>query len=301
MFRNAFAIMMIFAIALSFTTLSQSHTQDKSPLPQQSVSIPEISTPKTEEMIDVGGRKLHCCVYGKKGPTVVLISGIRAPQSYWNPVVPDLAAHTTVVTFDRAGVGKSEIGDLPTHGVQSAKDLHSLLEKLEVPTPYIVVGHSYGGNVARLFASMYPDHTGGLILEDTQHEDIKEEQRNILKGADLEAFEQMAARFSTPDNPKTELDYRDITTEQIKKSKPLPRVPFVVLTAGDRSKAMPPMFSEDAKKELAALGLRLQKKLVALIPDGEHIVVEGVGHNIHVEKPDALIDPVVKMLNEIRK
>jgi len=51
------------------------------------------------------------------------------------------------VTYDRAGIGKSEIGDLPTHGEQSAKDLQVLLDKLGVPRPYILVGHSYGGGI----------------------------------------------------------------------------------------------------------------------------------------------------------
>lgn len=301
MSRNAFAVTMIFAMALLSTASTTSDAQEKTHSPQQRVSIPEISTPKTEEMIDVGGRELHCCVYGKKAPTVVLVSGFGAPQSYWNPVVPDLAAQTTVVTFDRAGIGKSEIGELPTHGLQAANDMLSLLEQLEVPGPYVLVGHSYGGDVVRLFASTYPDRVGGLILEDTQHEDILEEQRKILKGEDLETLEQMVARFAPPEDPITEGDYRYITKEQVRNSKPLPQIPFVVLTAGDRSRAMPPMFSEDTKKEMELLGFELQLRLVALVPDGEQIVVEGVGHNIHVEKPEALIAPTVKMINEIRK
>jgi pimeloyl-ACP methyl ester carboxylesterase len=230
-----------------------------------------------------------------------LVSGFGAPQAYWNSVIPDLAAKTTVVTYDRAGIGKSEIGNLPTHGEQSANDLQVLLEKLAVPKPYILVGHSYGGSVVRLFASMFPEAMSGLVLEVAQHEDVLDEQKKILKGKDLEALEQMVARFSTPENPKTEADYRNITTEQVRNSKPLPQIPFVVLTAGDRSKAMPPMFSDEAKEQIAKLGLEMQKKLVALIPGGTQIIVEGVGHNIHAEKPEALIAPVVEMINEIRE
>jgi len=213
--------------------------------------IPEISTPKIENMIDVGGRKLHCCVYGNGSPTVVLVSGFEAPQAYWNSVIPDLAAKTTVVTFDRAGIGKSEIGDLPTHGEQSAKDLQVLLNKLGAPRPYILVGHSYGGSVVRLFASMYPDDMGGFILEDTQHEDVLNELRKILKGKDLEAFEQLVVdRFSAPENPKTEADYRNITREQVSQSKPLPRIPFVILTSAGRANAMQPLFSDEAIEKI---------------------------------------------------
>jgi pimeloyl-ACP methyl ester carboxylesterase len=288
-------------IGFNSDLLSNSRASQGSP--QEQMRIPEISTPKVENMIDVGGRKLHCCVYGNGSPTVVLVSGLEAPQAYWNSVIPDLAAKTTVMTFDRAGMGKSEIGDLPTHGEQSAKDLHVLLDKLGVPRPYILVGHSYGGSVVRLFASMYPDDMGGLILEDTQHEDVLDELRKILKGKDREAFEQLVvARFSAPENPKTEADYRNITREQVSKSKPLPRIPFVILTSGsDRAKAMQPLFSAEAIEKIAKLDCALNNKLAALIPGGRLIIVEGAGHDIHVGKLEALIVPVVEMIKEVRK
>jgi pimeloyl-ACP methyl ester carboxylesterase len=298
-----FLISTIFISLICFDSNLLSNSQPTKGSPQEQTRIPEISTPKIENIIDVGGRKLHSSVYGNGSPTVVLVSGLEAPQAYWNSVIPDLAAKTTLMTFDRAGIGKSEIGDLPTHGEQSAKDLQALLAKLGVPRPYILVGHSYGGSVVRLFASMYPDDMGGLILEDTQHEDVLNELRKILKGKDLEAFEQLVvARFSAPENPKTEVDYRNITREQVSKSRALPRMPFVILTSGgDRAKAMQPMFSDEAIEKIAALDFALQEKLAALIPGGRLITVEGAGHDIHVGKPGALIAPVVEMIKEVRE
>ncbi|MGB6865362.1 MAG: hypothetical protein WBE11_06685, partial [Candidatus Aminicenantaceae bacterium] len=68
----------------------------------------------------------------------------------------------------------------------------------------------------------------------------------------------------------------------------------------DRSKVMPPVFSEEANKNIAELGIELQKKVVALIPGGKHIIVEGVGHNMHLEKPEALTEPVTEMIKEVR-
>jgi len=173
---------------------------------------------------------------------------------------------------------------------------------LGVSRPYILVGHSYGGSVARLFASMYPDDMGGLILEDTQHEDVLSEMKKILKGKDLEAFEQLVvARFSAPEDPKTEADYRNITREQVRKSKPLPRIPLVVLTSAGRAKAMGPFFSEEAIVEMEKSDIALNNKLAALIPEGRQIIVEGTGHDIHVDKPEALIAPVMKMIQEGRE
>jgi pimeloyl-ACP methyl ester carboxylesterase len=297
------ALIFILSRATAYASISTDLNESlgRNGSPQQASQIPDITTPKTEKMVDVGGRNLHSCVYGKGSPTVVLVSGFGAPKAYWNPVVPDLAAQTTVLTYDRAGIGKSEIGELPTHGKQAATDLHALLDKLNLPKPYIVVGHSYGGSVVRLFASMYPDDVGGIILEDSQQEGVLEEQRKILKGKDLEQLEEMVAKFAAPDNPKTEGDFRNVTTEQVKNSGPLPQVPFVVLTAGDRSKGMPPIFSEEARKKMLELGMEMQKKLVALVPGGKHIIINDVGHNIHLEKPEALIKPVIEMIEEVRK
>jgi pimeloyl-ACP methyl ester carboxylesterase len=267
---------------------------------QEKFHIPEISIPRTEKMVDVGGRKLHACLYGQGGPAVILVSGFGAPQMYWNPVIPDLAEQTSVVTFDRAGIGKSEINDLPTHGIQSAKDLHVLLDKMDVSKPYILVGHSYGGDVVRLFASLFPGDMGGMILEDAQHEDILDEQKKILEGSDLEILERMAGNFSPPDNPRTEGDYRSVTDAQLEKYDRLPDIPFVVLTAGDRSRMMPPVFSDEGTKKILQLGFDMQEKVAKLIPDGEHIIVEGAGHNIHLDKPGALIGPVLKMISKVR-
>ena len=300
--KRLFLISTILMNFICFNSNLLFNSQASKGSPQEQITIPDISTPKIENMIDVGGRRLHGCVYGNGSPTVVLVSGFEAPQAYWNSVIPDLAAKTTVVTFDRAGIGKSGIGDLPTHGEQSAKDLQVLLDKLGVSRPYILVGHSYGGSVVRLFASMYPDDMGGLILEDTQHEDVLNEMKKILKGKDLEAFEQLVvARFSAPKKPKTEADYRNITREQVSKSKPLPRIPLVVLTSAGRAKAMGPFFSEEAIVEMEKSDIALNNKLAALIPGGRLIIVEGTGHNIHVDKPEALIAPVVEMIKMVRE
>jgi hypothetical protein len=51
-----------------------------------------------EQLVDVEGRKLSCTVYGQGAPTVVLISGFSAEQSYWNPVIPGLIDKATIIT-----------------------------------------------------------------------------------------------------------------------------------------------------------------------------------------------------------
>jgi pimeloyl-ACP methyl ester carboxylesterase len=270
--------------------------------PQERVGVPSAPAPRVDTMVDVGGRKLHCRVYGDGSPTVTLLSGFECPQDYWNSVIPGLAARTTVVTYDRAGIGRSEIGGRPTHGVQSAKDLRALLDRLGSPKPYILVGHSYGGGVARLFASMYPEDTGGLVLEEIQHEDNFDEMRRILKGKDLETLEEaFAGALAPPDNPRTEGDYRSLTRDQLKRSRPLSSMPFVILTCRNRADAMRPLLSDGAVEEMAKLDAVLMSRLTDSVPGGRQIIVEGTGHNVHLDRPDVLIGPVLEMVQVVRQ
>ncbi len=107
-------------------------------------NIPEFRLKKVEKMVEVNGRMLHCIAYGKGKPAIVLLSGLNAPQDFWNALIRPVAEKTTVVTYDRSGCGRSQLGDLPAHGQQAAADLKILLEKMAAPGPYILIGHSYG-------------------------------------------------------------------------------------------------------------------------------------------------------------
>jgi len=271
------------------------------PPPPPAVKFPPLTIRGTEHMIDVGGRRLHCAVYGSGGPTVVLVSGFQAPQAYWNPLVPGIAEITTVVTYDRPGYGKSERGDLPVHGRQTADDLHVLLGKLGVQKPYLLVGHSYGGRIVRLFAAAYTADTAGLVLEEAGHEDLPDAQLAALTGQDRETLAAMIAPYRTkvPD-PRTETDYMLETVEQLRQSGPLPRVPLVVITAASRGSGLPPVFSPESQAKLDEVAMAMQKKLVDLVPGAEQILVEGAGHNIHLEKPEAVLGPILAMVARIR-
>jgi pimeloyl-ACP methyl ester carboxylesterase len=268
---------------------------------RERAGISPVPTSKVEQMIDVGGRKIDSCVYGNGSPTIVLVSGLEITQDNWDSVVPDLAAKTTVVTYDRPGTGKSELGGLPTDGERAARDLHALLEKLGVPKPYLLVGHSYGGMVARLFASLYPDDMGGLILEETQHENNLIEMRKVLEGKDLETFDQvLGERLRTPEKPVTEVDFMNVTREQLRRSRALPRIPFLVMFVAGRAKAMKDLFSDAAIEKLDKMDAALNKELAALVPGGRLVMVEGTGHLVHVDKPGVLIAPVMEMIHKIR-
>ncbi|MFH1046157.1 MAG: alpha/beta hydrolase [Candidatus Omnitrophota bacterium] len=128
--------------------------------------------PHPGKLFDVGGYKLHLHTAGSGSPTVVMDSGLRGYSLSWYGVEAELAKITRVCTYDRAGLGWSEPGPLPRTSQQIVNELHTLLAKADIPGPYILVGHSFGGLNMRLYASQFPQEVLGLVLIDSPPDQI---------------------------------------------------------------------------------------------------------------------------------
>jgi len=123
--------------------------------------------PMPGQLIDVGGHSLHLRCGGSGSPTVVLEPGAGLMSSVAGWITPAVARETRVCVYDRAGHGWSELADSPQDGAQIATDLHTVLERGDVPGPYVLAGHSFGGLYALAFAAQYPDEIAGLVLVDS--------------------------------------------------------------------------------------------------------------------------------------
>lgn len=126
--------------------------------------------PPPGHMVDIGGHRLHLYCVGTGTPTVILEAAAPGWSLYWSNVQPQLARTTRVCAYDRAGLGWSERGPLPRTGQRMAKELHRLLERAGIRGPYILVGHSLGGLVTRLYQHDYPQEVVGMVLVDAGHE-----------------------------------------------------------------------------------------------------------------------------------
>ena len=117
-------------------------------------------------LFPVGGHWLHLHCTGGGAPTVVLEAGIGGNHPDWIRVQPLVAKATTMCSYDRAGYGWSERGPKPRTAGRIADELHALLSAGKVAPPYLLVSHSFGGLIARLFAARWPAQTAGPILVD---------------------------------------------------------------------------------------------------------------------------------------
>jgi pimeloyl-ACP methyl ester carboxylesterase len=123
--------------------------------------------PMPGRLIDVGGHSLHINCTGTGSPTVVLEPGLGEPSAAMAWIAPAVATTTRVCVYDRAGRGWSQSETTAQDGVQTATDLHTLLERAGEPGPYVLAGHSAGGIYVLNFAHLYPQQVAGVVLLDS--------------------------------------------------------------------------------------------------------------------------------------
>jgi pimeloyl-ACP methyl ester carboxylesterase len=117
-------------------------------------------------LFDVGGHRLHLVCAGHGGPPVVFESGIAASSLSWTRVLPEVAAFTQACAYDRAGLAWSDTPRRRNTFAQIVEDLRAVLAHASVPSPYVLVGHSFGCFVVCACASRYPREVAGLVLVD---------------------------------------------------------------------------------------------------------------------------------------
>jgi pimeloyl-ACP methyl ester carboxylesterase len=249
------------------------------------------------------GRRLYLECRGKGSPTVVLEAGggdtsdvwsLRLPDSHQTPVMSAVARYTRVCAYDRPGTvtpsgqpSRSDPVPLPRPLSQMVGDLHALLGAAHVPGPYVLVGHSMGGLLSRLYAGTYPDDVAGFVSVDAAHEIF------------YEAFEALL----TPEQyqvPGLEIDIVATATamRQARVQQPLRPMPMIVLEHSRDAKRFPNPFSFPTTYPLAALERAFQAAqddLTALVPDARHRIAQHSGHNIHVEQP-ALVNRSIRQV-----
>jgi pimeloyl-ACP methyl ester carboxylesterase len=120
-------------------------------------------------LVDIGGFRLHLVGLGDRRPVVVFDAALGGSSISWTFVQAPVAAFARACTYDRAGFGWSDAGPLPRTAGRIADELKRLLAAAGEPPPYVLVGHSYGGLVMRIFAARYRDDVAGLVLVDPAH------------------------------------------------------------------------------------------------------------------------------------
>ena len=118
------------------------------------------------KLVQVGDQRFHVHRTGQGSPTVVVDAGAGDWSLGWMLVQARVAEFTRICTYDRAGLGWSDPGAKPRDSRRMAGKLYRLLTSAEIPAPYLLVGHSLGGQNVRMYASQYPEQVAALVLVD---------------------------------------------------------------------------------------------------------------------------------------
>ncbi len=99
-------------------------------------------------------------------PTLIFENGLMLSLATWKQVVERLPGTVNVLLYNRPGVGRSELPRQSHDAAYVMRQLQELARRQSLRPPYIVVGHSMGGQYAQLFAKLYPDQVSGMVLVD---------------------------------------------------------------------------------------------------------------------------------------
>ena len=254
-------------------------------------------------LVDIGGRRLYIKCMGEGSPTVILEHGMATESGSWATVHQAVAQFTRVCAFDRAGRGTSDPAPTPRTSEDMVEDLHALLANAHVPGPYILVGNSLGGFNARIFAHKYPDEVVGLVLVDSMHADQFAQIEKALPPEtpdDPEEFKAFRRSFTQDykDPTKNPEGYDQLTShEQGRAVTSLGDLPMIVLAASEYRMRIPdPRFGAYMQN----MWHDLQRDLARLSTKGKFVAVEDSGHFIQIDKPQAVIDAIREVVEQVR-
>ena len=238
-------------------------------------------------LVDVGGYRLRIECIGAGKPTVVMDAGLAQDRSTWGQVPSGVAAFTRVCTYDRAGLGESEAGAKPRTSQQIVAELQVLLKRAGIQSPYLLVGHSFGGANVRLFASQHPDAVVGIVLVDASQEDQTARYAELMTASDRDAY----LRHEQGEN------YEGVNVEaSLEEVRASPLQSPIALTVLAATKQDPSGHAREAQ-----LHDELQRKLADLVPHSKLIFVPDSGHFIQLDQPQVVIQAVHDMVDRLRQ
>ncbi len=265
-------------------------------------------------LVDIAdGRRLYLECRGEGSPTVILEAGagnngeiwdnIALPAGETGAVLPGVASFTRVCIYDRPGTflepghpGRSDPVAMPRTAADMVTDLHSLLRIAGVPGPYVMAGHSFGGLIARLYASTFPDDVVGLVLIDSAHEDYYDLLQEVLTPNQWELSANLPVSPDYPGLEQIDTGTSAIQMREAAADSPLGPMPLVVLTHG-RPWDFPADYPAPVLEEI---WIPLQVDLASLVPGGQLVVAEKSQHYIQIDQPGLVIAWIEQAVDAVR-
>lgn len=238
-------------------------------------------------------RSLYTKYQRTSAPSVIFIAGLGDNFETWKKVQDRISDVTSTLSYTRASIGRSSVAPVPQTCQDLVEELSELLQELDVKKPYLLVGHSFGGLMARLYASLYPLDICGMILVDAAPEfkELAYEQvlpENLIAG-NREYLENPSLNRENIDKMQS---YKQIVDHKRQID-----LPLTIIARGlpDRGEEGWP------SQKILEIEQNLQKELKKLSTSSKFRIASHSGHYIHHDEPEIVIEEILRMFKEIEK
>lgn len=271
--------------------------------------------PPIGKLVDVGGYKVHLYCTGEGSPSVVIVG---AGFSFnWGLVQPEIAKFTQVCAYDHSGIGWSDSGPKDSCSLRIG-EVHNALKNASISGPYVLVGHSLGALVARLYAGRYPDEVAGMVFVDHAfHLDPKDEK--LLSPMPPPEPPKPGAPAPTggmeddPNFSKMSARDRELHVWAMSQSRSMAAlqnnptlVPQCMADVDALSKdhlyplADRPLVDVSTDDFRIAPYVKLQADLLGLSENSKEIVAQNSTHFVIIDRPDVVIDAISQVVRAVR-
>lgn len=258
-----------------------------------SAQTPAAMPKDAPELLDVGPYRVQLASLGTGPYTVIFESGFGRDLNVWRDVAPQVARSNRVITYSRAGHGRSEARPGTPTVASRTDELEQVIAAADLRPPFVLVGHSYGGFLIRSYAARHPAQIAGMVFVDPGDEHQNTELRK-LDAAAVDNDARLLVQYMPPKfQPELAQVQAILDSGNLPLAGPLPDVPVVVLTSVQR-REQPQLFLETP----AAVNVwrDLHARFFRGFRRGSHVVTPDSGHNIHQEEPQLVVAAIAQVI-----
>ncbi len=285
--------------------------------------------PPPGHMVNVDEFKMHIHCTGEGKLTILLEAGLDDFSIFWSLVQPEIAKTARVCSYDRAGLGWSEASPSPRTSETMVDELHELLVNARVHPPYVLVGHSFGGALTRLYVHKNPDEVLGMVLVDAAPDNLFVRVpfwRKVIEGklglyrtlAPMSSFGLLAftpgsiPNRGMPDDVLSQYRAIAVSTDyfhtgiaeneafegnlaQVRYANiDLGNMPLIVISRGYWNAI--PGFSEIENQQAWLAWNEMQSELLSLSSNSRQIIAAESEHHIQLQQPELAIDAIKDLI-----
>ena len=256
----------------------------------------------SQDFVMINKEKIHYEIKGSGEPWIVLVTGLGMELNEFDSIFYDLSKETTVLRYSRAGNGRSSYNNKRDDFDETVNELELLINELNVPEPFILSGHSYGGLIIRAYAKHNSSKVAGLLSLDPSFEDyygvlepFEPEARNIIQSL-LKTFYKEFPNRATPH----ELEAVNMVWNSPERwdewfSYPSSIPHFLISSLKITDSQL------RGTKEIVDARFKAQTKIILNSNINMQIGIVDAGHWVHSDQPQIVIDAFKMLINIIKR